>query len=142
MKAVAVTPDGDLLARSRAEYPMHRPHRGWNENDPRDWMGAFDSVVSDLVGPVPSNRRRSRGLAVVGQRDPLVLLDQTDAPIAPAISWTDQRTRRQLAKVENRVGRERLIEITGGRPVVGGGLVNALWAREQTPEAWARTRRL
>jgi xylulokinase len=142
MKAVAVTLAGEVLARARAEYPMHRPHSGWNENDPRDWMSGFEAVVAELAHEVRHLPGQIRALSVVGQRDPVVLLDEADEPVAPAISWTDQRTRRQLEEVEHRVGRQRLIEITGGRPVVGGGLVNALWAREHTPEAWSRTRRL
>lgn len=142
MKGVAVTVDGDLVGSARAEYPMHHPRAGWNENDPRAWMAAFVSVVSDLTGQTAHLSGQVRALSVVGQRDPFVLLDDAGEPVAPAISWTDQRTRRQLDAVESQVPRDRLLAITGGRPVVGGGLVNVLWAREHEPEAWARTRRL
>ncbi|MCW3063859.1 MAG: hypothetical protein JWN32_1031 [Solirubrobacterales bacterium] len=142
MKGVAVTAEGELIGSAKAEYPMHRPQAGWNENDPRDWMRALRSVIADLVGQTASLPGRVRALSVVGQRDPFVLLDGAGEPVAPAISWTDQRTRPQLDEVEHRIPSERLLAITGGRPVIGGGLVNALWAREHTPEAWARTRRL
>lgn len=142
LKGVAVTPAGELLARAHAEYPMHRPHRGWNENDPRDWLAALRQVVAELCGRLDRGGAEVRALVLVAQRDPLVLLDGDGEPVAPAISWTDQRTGAELAELEAAVGRERLIEITGGRPVVGGGLLNAMWARAHEPEAWARTRRL
>lgn len=142
IKGVAVTPDGDLLARAHAEYPMHRPHRGWSQNDPGDWLAALHEVVGDLLDGLDGGPAAVRALALVAQRDPLVLLDGNGDPVAPAISWTDQRTASELAELEAAVGRERLIEITGGRPVVGGGLLNAMWARTHEPDAWARTRRL
>ncbi|HEX4751798.1 MAG TPA: FGGY family carbohydrate kinase [Solirubrobacterales bacterium] len=142
IKGVAVTPEGDLLARAHAEYPMHRPHRGWNENDPRDWLAGLRTVVDGLVRELDGGPERVRALAIVAQRDPLVLLDAAGEPVAPAISWTDQRTALELTELEGAVGRDRLIEVTGGRPVVGGGLLNVMWARRHEPEAWARTRRL
>lgn len=142
LKGVAVTPDGDLLARAHAEYPMHRPHRGWNQNDPRDWLAALRQVVDELVGHLDGGGEAVRALALVAQRDPLVLLGGDGEPVAPAVSWTDQRTGAELIELEAAIGRERLIEITGGRPVVGGGLLNVMWARAHEPDAFARTRRL
>jgi xylulokinase len=142
IKGVAVTPDGDLLARAHAEYPMRRPERGWSENDPRDWLIGLQTVVRELVRSLDAGPEQVRALALVAQRDPLVLLDEAGEPVAPAISWTDQRTALELAELEGAVGRDRLIELTGGRPVIGGGLLNVMWARQHEPQAWARTRRL
>jgi xylulokinase len=140
MKGVAVTSTGELVAESRAEYPMRHPQPGWNENDAANWLSALEAVVREITAAVSG--RRIRALGIVAQRDPLVMLDSAGQPTAPAISWTDRRTEAQLTRLTELVGRRRLIEITGGRPVVGGGLLNLLWAREHAPDAWSRTVRV
>src|SRR4051812_34214105 len=113
MKAVLVGPDGTLLARTSREYPMRRARAGWNENDPSDWFDAFVDVVSTLAAAARDAGRRVRALALVGQRDPFVLLDEHGEPTTSAISWTDMRAQQETEKVRRIVGRERLIEITG-----------------------------
>ena len=142
MKGVAVTATGELVAEARAEYPMFHPHPGWNENNAGDWVSALEMVVNQITAAVAVSGRRVRALGIVAQRDPLVMLDGMGKPTAPAISWTDRRTEAQLMRLSDLVGHRRLIEITGGRPIVGGGLLNLMWAREHAPEAWSRTVRV
>ena len=48
-KAVLVEADGELLATAWVEYPMLRPHAGWAENDPEDWVAAVRSLVHELM---------------------------------------------------------------------------------------------
>ncbi len=139
MKGVAVTVDGALVAESRTEYPMSHPQPGWNENDALDWVSALEIVVGRMTAALEGSRHRVRGIGVVAQRDPLIMLDEADRPVAPVISWTDQRTSTELTRLEGLVGRNRLLDITGSLPVVGGGLLNLMWAREHTPEAWSHT---
>lgn len=140
MKGVAVTVTGELVAEARAEYPMCHPRPGWNENDAGDWVAALETVARQLAYAVSD--RRVRALGIVAQRDPLVMLDRAGHPTAPVISWTDQRTAEELTRLTGLVEYRRLIEITGGRPVVGGGLLNLMWAREHAPDAWRRTVRV
>ena len=45
-KALLVDSSGEVLASAREEYPMHRPHPGWAENDPDDWLRAVISVAN------------------------------------------------------------------------------------------------
>ena len=139
MKGVAVTPTGELVAEARAEYPMLHPRPGWSENDAGVWVSALERVVRQITERVGGRRSRIRALSVVAQRDPMVLLDRAGDPTAPVISWTDSRTEKQLDRLDDLVGHRRLIDITGGRPVVGGGLLNLMWSREHTPDAWSRT---
>jgi xylulokinase len=140
MKGVAVSATGELVAEARAEYPMHHPRSGWNENDASDWMSALETVVHQLA--TAASGRRVHALGIVAQRDPLVMLDSAGHPTAPVISWTDRRTEPELSRLTDLVGYRRLIEITGGRPVVGGGLLNLMWAREHAADAWRDTVRV
>jgi xylulokinase len=141
-KGVLMTADGRSHGEARAEYRMHSPHSGWNENDPDDWRTAFREVVSRLAAEASALGLRVAGIGLVAQRDPFVLLDADGRPLRRAISWTDQRARAQTRRLRERHGDARLLELTGARPIVGLGLGNLLWSKDEEPDIWAATRRV
>src|SRR3954464_13504294 len=100
VKGIAISTDGELLAVEEEGYALSTPHPGWAEQDPEDWWRASQAVLARLpAGPV--------GLS--GQMHGLVVLDEADAVLRPAILWNDQRTAAQCAEIEERVGLDRLI---------------------------------
>ena len=58
--------------------------------------------------------------------------------LRPAILWNDQRTGAECAEIEERIGLERLIELTGNRALTGFTAPKLLWLRKHEPEVWAR----
>jgi xylulokinase len=58
--------------------------------------------------------------------------------LRPAILWNDQRTAAQCDDITQRVGAQRLIEITGNRALTGFTAPKILWVRENEPEIYAR----
>ena len=68
----------------------------------------------------------------------LVTLDASDRPIRPAILWNDQRTGAECAEIEERVGFDRLVELTGNRALTGFTAPKLLWLRKHEPENYAR----
>ncbi len=68
----------------------------------------------------------------------LVVLDEAGEVIRPAILWNDQRTAAECAEIEERIGLERLIQLTGNRALTGFTAPKLLWLRTHEPEAFAR----
>jgi xylulokinase len=68
----------------------------------------------------------------------LVLLDAAGEVLRPAILWNDQRTGAECAEIEETVGLERLIELTGNRALPGFTAPKLLWVRKHEPEVWKR----
>jgi len=131
VKAVAVSPDGGVLASASEEYALSTPQPGWAEQDPEDWWRAARSCLEQLPkGPV--------GLS--GQMHGLVVLDADDRVLRPAILWNDQRTAAECAEIETRVGLERLIELTGNRALTGFTAPKLLWLRRHEADTYARIR--
>ena len=83
---------------------------------------------------------RALGIGLSGQMHGLVALDAEDRPLRPAILWNDGRTQTQCDEIEERVGRERLIELTGNRALAGFTAPKLLWLREHEPEIYAQIR--
>jgi xylulokinase len=68
----------------------------------------------------------------------LVCLDEADRVLRPAILWNDQRTAAECAEIEERIGLERLIELTGNRALTGFTAPKLLWLRRHEPEVYGR----
>ena len=72
----------------------------------------------------------------------LVCLDERGEVLRPAILWNDQRTAAECAEIEERIGLERLIALTGNRALTGFTAPKLLWLRRHEPEVYARIHRI
>src|ERR671923_776244 len=70
----------------------------------------------------------------------LVALDSQQRVLRRAILWNDQRTGAECAEIEERIGLERLIELTGNRALTGFTAPKLLWLRRHEPDLYARIR--
>jgi xylulokinase len=131
VKALALSETGEIVGRAEREYPLSIPRPGWAEQDPEDWWRATEAALADLdVEPA------SIGLS--GQMHGLVTLDEREQVLRPAILWNDQRTAAECAEIEERVGLERLIQLTGNRALTGFTAPKLLWLRNHEPDTYAR----
>jgi len=139
VKTVLVNLQGDLLASDRLEYPMHRPHAGWAENDPDDWVRAVEGGIRKVLQLSGIDPGRVIGLCIVSVRDHIALLDKNYRVLAPSISWIDRRDLDEAEEVYDDFGRQRLNEITGLVPEPALTLPNIYWIRRHTPDVWRQT---
>ena len=130
VKAIAVSPEGDVLATAEREYPLSTPRPGWSEQDPEDWWRAAEAALAELPPPT--------AIGLSGQMHGLVALDEHERVLRPAILWNDQRTAAECADIEERVGLERLIQLTGNRALAGFTAPKLLWLRRHEPDVYER----
>jgi len=131
VKALAISPAGDVLARAEETYELSTPRPGWAEQDPEDWWRAAERALTRLGG-------RPTAIGLSGQMHGLVVLDDLDRVLRPAILWNDQRTGAECAEIEERVGLARLIQLTGNRALTGFTAPKLLWLRRHEPTTYAR----
>jgi xylulokinase len=131
VKGVAISPEGELLASASEEYALSTPHPGWSEQDPQDWWRAAQACLAAL----PDGE-----VGFSGQMHGLVVLGRSGEVLRPAILWNDQRTAAQCAQIEQLVGLERLIALTGNRALTGFTAPKLLWLREHEPDVYAQIR--
>ncbi len=137
VKAIAISTSGEVLASATRSYPLSTPRPGWAEQDPDDWWRAAEAALAEV-----SRGRDVAGVGLSGQMHGLVVLDREDRVIRPSILWNDQRTAAECAEIEERVGAERLLELTGNRALTGFTAPKLLWLRRHEPESYARIARV
>jgi xylulokinase len=136
VKALAIGEDGAILGRSEVSYPLSVPRPGWSEQDPEDWWRATERALAELAVDQPA------GIGLSGQMHGLVALDADDRVIRPAILWNDGRTAAECAEIEDKVGLDRLIALTGNRALTGFTAPKLLWLRRHEPESYGRIARM
>jgi xylulokinase len=138
VKALAIGGDGTVLHRVELSYPLSTPRPGWSEQDPADWWDATETALAQLrsaAGP-------PAGIGLSGQMHGLVALDELGAVLRPAILWNDQRTGAECEEIEQTIGLERLISLTGNRALAGFTAPKLLWMRRHEPELFGRIARI
>jgi xylulokinase len=133
VKAVAITPEGEILDTAEESYPLSTPRPGWSEQDPEDWWRAAQACLARL----PNGH-----VGLSGQMHGLVVLGADDRVLRPAILWNDQRTSAECNEIEERIGLERLIALTGNRALTGFTAPKLLWLRTHEPEVYGRIRQV
>ena len=138
VKGIAIERDGSVAALTEAGYPLRTPRPGWAEQDPQDWWVATQAVLEALraqTGPPAA-------IGLSGQMHGLVALDAQGRVLRPAILWNDQRTGAECAEIEDAIGLERLISLTGNRALPGFTAPKLLWLRRHEPDVHARIARI
>jgi xylulokinase len=132
VKALTLSPTGDVLRRVEEPYPLSTPYPGWAEQDPEDWWRASEAALEGL------GASEVAAIGLSGQMHGLVVLDEERRVLRPAILWNDQRTAAECAEIEERLGRPRLVELTGNRALPGFTAPKVLWLRRHEPQVYAR----
>ena len=78
------------------------------------------------------------GIGCGGQMHGLVVLDENDNVIRPAILWNDGRTAKQVDYLNNVIGKEKLSAWTANIAFAGFTAPKILWMKENEPENFAK----
>lgn len=139
-KAIAWDRHGRAVAEGRASIPMANPRPGWFEQDPLDWWSATRDAlreVTRLVDPA-----RIAAVAISNQRETFAPFDETGAALRPGTVWLDERAKKQVQSVGDKVGRERIHAISGKPNDVVPCLYRFAWIAETEPHLWPRLHKL
>ncbi len=141
-KASLFDVEGNLLDRAFAEYKTYYPRPGWAEQDPEDWWRAVRVSTRELLA---RSGRPADDVAVVsfsGEMMSCLPVDAGGVPLRSAIIWADQRADSEASDLAERVGHQRVYEITGHRAGPNYTAAKMLWLRHHQPDLYARTHKV
>ncbi|HSK07904.1 MAG TPA: xylulokinase, partial [Acidimicrobiia bacterium] len=139
-KAILAQADGAVRGVASASYDYQIPQPQWTEQDPRLWWEGAIAAVSQVLTDTGVAGSEIDAVGLTGQMHGSVLLDSGGEVVRPAILWNDQRTEQECEEIRDRVGRDRLISITGNDALTGFTAPKLLWVQRHEPENWSRVR--
>ena len=132
MKLLLMDASGKIHNTVTKEYPLEFPQSGWSQQNPEDWRKALMEGVPELLAGYDATK--VAGIGAGGQMHGLVVLDEHDNVIRPAILWNDGRTAKQVDYLNNVIGKEKLSEFTANIAFAGFTAPKILWMKENEPE--------
>ena len=136
VKLLLMSGDGTIENVVSKEYPLYFPHPGWSEQKPEDWWNAVEEGLKELTEGF--DKSKVAGISFGGQMHGLVILDENDQVIRPAILWNDGRTSKQTDYLNNEIGKDKLSEYTANIAFAGFTAPKILWVKENEPENFAK----
>ena len=140
VKLLLMDEKGEIRNVISREYPLFFPHPGWSEQNPEDWKKAVLEGIPELLKGQDASQ--VAGIGAGGQMHGLVVLDENDEVIRPAILWNDGRTQKQVDYLNEEIGRDVLSARTANIAFAGFTAPKILWMRENEPELFGRIRKI
>ena len=136
VKTLLMDENGKILNIVSKEYPLYFPNPGWSEQKPEDWYEQSVAAVKELVADFDKNE--VAGISFGGQMHGLVVLDEEDNVIRPAILWNDGRTQEETDYLNNEIGKDKLSEYTANIAFAGFTAPKLLWMKKNEPDKFAK----
>ena len=140
-RALIVDEKGRIAGAATEEHePFASPKIGWAEQRPEDWWRAAGIAVRKALAQGNLRGEQISCVGFSGQMHGAVMLDTAGEVVRPALIWCDVRTEKQCKELNERIGAERLIQLTCNPALPNFTLTKLLWVRENEPENWKRVR--
>ena len=142
VKALLIDERGAVTGTATTDLPLSTPQPLWSEQDPAGWWDGAVSSIRQVLAEYDLSGEDVAAVGMTGQMHGLTLLDEAGEVLRPAILWNDQRTGSQCDEIRARLGKKRLIELTGNDALTGFTAPKILWVREHEPAVFAKVRHI
>lgn len=137
IKATLAYINGEIIVSESINYPLLMIKENWAEQNPLDWYHSLVTVLHNL------NKKSSldtvEGVSFSGQMHGLVILDDNDEVIRPAILWNDGRTVNEVTEI-NKI--KNLMEYTGNIALTGFTAPKILWIKYNEPKNFKKIKKI
>ena len=132
--AIAVSDQGEIIARGYQEFPQHFPQPGWVEHNLEEIWSAVQSSVQQVIDKVGND---FQALGITNQRETIGLWDrETLHSPRNAIVWQDRRTTEILKDLENHPTYSKVQALTGLPLDPYFSAAKLRWVAKHEPEIW------
>jgi xylulokinase len=142
-RALLVNDKGTVIGGFTAPHEdmiMERPM--WAEQRPENWWHAAQQAIRGVLAEAGAAGSDIKGVGLSGQMHGLVILDEHDNVIRPALIWCDQRSQPQVDWINRKVGRQKVLDCIANPVLTGFTLPKLLWVRDNEPQNFARARKV
>jgi len=139
VKALLIDADQTVIDSASAEVNLSRPHHGWSEQDPSDWIAATEAALSDLQRDHATEMAAVRGIGLSGHMHGATLLGADDEVLRPCIMWNDVRSHAEAAQLD---ADPRFRTITGNIVFPGFTAPKLVWVKNNEPDVFGKVKKV
>jgi xylulokinase len=135
IKALLIDAGQAVVGSGHASLDVSRPHPGWYEQDPADWIRACEAAIVELKASHPSQLAAVEGIGLSGHMHGATLLGAGDQVLRPCILWNDTRSHAEAAALD---ADPRFRKLTGNIVFPGFTAPKLVWVKNHEPEVFAK----
>ncbi len=140
VKLLLMNEKGEILNITSKEYPIFFPKPGWSEQNPTDWWEKSVEGIKELTKDY--DKSQVAGISFGGQMHGLVILDENDEVIRPALLWNDGRTAAETDYLNEKIGKDKLSQYTANIAFTGFTAPKILWIKNNEPDNFAKIKKI
>lgn len=128
--------EGEIKGVISKKYETKHPKKGWAEQNPTDWYGAFVDSVRELLLKTGVSGESVDSISIDGMMNTPTLVDEDGKVLRSSILWMDRRSDSQVKKL--RENSEVLKHVYN--PITPVALLpKMLWIKENQNKIWSET---
>lgn len=139
VKALLIDDDQRIVGSATGDLDVSRPHAGWSEQNPADWIEATESAIGKLKDAHGEQLAAVRGIGLSGQMHGATLLDADDAVLRPCILWNDTRSHKEAAALD---ADPRFRALTGNIVFPGFTAPKLAWVKANEADVFKAVRKI
>jgi xylulokinase len=131
LKVAVTDPALALIGAAQRSYQPSFPAPGRAEQDPRAWEDALSPAIAEALAKAGCSPGKVSAIAICGQLDGCIAVDDSGAARGPCISWMDRRATQELDDVDT----DHVHKLTGIVPDASHLAAKIRWLKRHDPEA-------
>lgn len=139
VKALLIDEAQQAVGSGHASVDISRPHSGWSEQAPGDWIRACDEAIAELKAAHPKELAAVKGIGLSGHMHGATLLGSDDQVLRPCIMWNDTRSHAEAAELDANPAFRR---ITGNIVFPGFTAPKLVWVKNNEPDIFGKVTRV
>ncbi len=131
--------DGGVISQATREYPVYYPGPGCVDQNPVEWWDGVCGAIKEAITSGKVDAGQIAGIGVDGQSWSAIPVDKAGNVLHNTPIWMDTRSSDISRKVVERVGFDRIFQISGNSFEPTYSTPKILWFKENKPEVYAKT---
>lgn len=135
VKALLIDGDQRVIGSANGALDVSRPHPGWSEQYPVDWIRATQQAIAGLKASHGRELAAVKGIGLSGHMHGATLIGSDGEVLRPCILWNDTRSHVEAAALD---ADPRFRALTGNIVFPGFTAPKLAWVASHEPEIFAK----
>ena len=139
VKTALYNRSGKILQKVIRSYTLDSPKVDWYEVDPEIYWQAVIEGLKEVILKSGVDPKGIKSICGCSQGETVILLDNRDQPIRPAMVWLDKRARKEVDELRSAIGEEEFFRVTGISEIdTTWSALKLLWLKKNEKDTYSR----
>lgn len=130
---------GTIIASDYQEWESFYPSPSFVEQDANTWWVSIKKTIEAAIKKSGIDKTEIVSLSITNQRETIVPVDKEGNPLHNALVWQDRRTTDQVEFIKEKIGIDKIYELTGLTIDPYFSATKILWFKDKKPEIYQKT---